>query len=272
LADTAFCPYRAFLEGLVGAGELTTEVTEGLFERGTRVRRDQIQAGRVLVEETDRQLALAGSYFDLFYAPFRLYSGTTVSDDAGEDDVREDDGNREERREMALADGTSVLVREIQPEDAQALQRLVDRLSERSIRLRYFGPMKQLSDEQARRFAEVDGRDRCALVALDPEDEEEIVAVVRYDRERDTNRAEYAALVEDRFQGIGLGFGLTCTLIGAARESGIRDFEALVLPENKSMIRLLRSLDLPERVRREDGIKHFSIDLFPEEAAVSGGR
>ena len=100
----------------------------------------------------------------------------------------------------------------------------------------------------------------------------EIVAVVRYDRERDTNRAEYAALVEDRFQGIGLGFGLTCALIGAARTRGIRDFEALVLPENKSMIRLLHSLDFPERVRWEDGIKHFSIDLFPEEAAVSGGR
>ena len=260
------------MEGLVGAGELTTGITVSLFEGGTRVRRDQIQARRARAEDTSRQLALAGSCFELFYAPFRPYSGTAVCGDAEEDDVRESDGSRQERRELALADGTSVLVRAIQPEDAPALQRLVDRLSERSIRLRYFGPMKKLSDEQARRFAEVDGRDRCALVALDPEDEEEIVAVVRYDRERDTNRAEYAALVEDRFQGIGLGFGLTCALIGAARERGIRDFEALVLPENKSMIRLLRGLDLPERVRWEDGIKHFSIDLFPEEAAVSGGR
>ncbi len=43
--------------------------------------------------------------------------------------------------------------------------------------------MKELSEERARRFAEVDGVDRFALVALDPEDKGEIVAVVRYERE-----------------------------------------------------------------------------------------
>jgi RimJ/RimL family protein N-acetyltransferase len=187
-----------------------------------------------------------------------------VSDEVGEDDVQENNDGREEHWRLALADGTQVGVREIQPEDAQALKRLVSRLSERSIRLRYFGPMDELSDEKARHFAEVDGVDRYALVALDPEDEEEIVAVVRYDREGDTDRAEYAALVEDRLQGRGIGYGLTLALIDAARERGIKDFEALVLPENRNMIQLLSSLDLPESVRWEDGVKHFSIGLFPE--------
>ena len=32
------------------------------------------------------------------------------------------------------------------------------------------------------------------------------------------------------------------------------------------MIRLLRDLDLPEREQWEDGVRHFSINLFPEEA------
>jgi RimJ/RimL family protein N-acetyltransferase len=181
--------------------------------------------------------------------------------------VRESNDGRDEHRELALADGTCVLVREIRPEDAPALQRLVGRLSEHTIRLRYFGPMKELSNEKARYFAEVDGTDRYALAALDPEDEQEIVAVVRYDREDGTDRAEYAALVEDRFQGRGLGLGLTRALIEAARERDVRDFEALVLPENRGMLRLLRDLDLPERVRWEDGVKHFSIDLFPEKAS-----
>ena len=173
---------------------------------------------------------------------------------------------RHRHRELTLADGTRVLVRAIRPEDAAALQRLVNRLSERSVQLRFFGPMKELSDEKARHFAEVDGTNRCALVALDPEDEGEIVAVVRYDREKGTDWAEYAALVEDRFQGRGLGHSLTCALIEAARERGVSRFEALVLPQNMRMVRLLRDLDLPERVRWRDGIKHFSIDLFPERA------
>ncbi len=241
-----------------------------LLESRPRVLGSQIGAGRVLTERTERRLALAGVYSDLFYAPFRFYGNTTVSDEAWEDDVRESKGGWEEQRTLlVLTDSTCVAVREIQPEDAPALQRLVDRSSDRTIRLRYFGPMKRLSDDMARRFAEVDGKDRFALVALDPEDEEEVIAVVRYDREGETNRAEYAALVEDRFQSQGLGDSLTRALIQAARERGVRDFEALVLPENKGMIRLLRNLDLPEHEWREDGIKHFSIDLFPEEAAVS---
>ena len=169
-----------------------------------------------------------------------------------------------EHRKMVLTDGTQVQVREIQPGDAPALQRLVGRLSEQSIHLRFFGPMDKLSDKKAKYFADVDGEDQYALVALDPEDDEEIVAVVRYNREEGTNRAEYAALVEDRLQGLGLGLGLTHALIQAARERGVEDFEALVLPENRGMIRLLSELDLPERVRREEGTKHYSINLFPE--------
>jgi RimJ/RimL family protein N-acetyltransferase len=189
---------------------------------------------------------------------------TIQAKSAGEDDVQENEDGRVEHRTMVLANGTQVQVREIQPEDAPALQRLVGRLSEQSIHLRFFGPMDELSDKKARHFAEVDGEDQYALVALDPEDEGEIVAVVRYDREGGTDRAEYAALVEDRLQGRGLGLGLTHALIQAARERGVRDFEALVLPENRGMIRLLSELDLPEDVRREDGTKHYSINLFPE--------
>ena len=167
---------------------------------------------------------------------------------------------------LTLRDGTCVVVREIRPTDAEALRRLVGRSSERSIELRFFGPMKELSEEKARRFAEVDGVDRFALVALDPDDEDEIVAVVRYEREGGTDGAEYAALVEDRFQGRGLGIGLTRRLIEAAQERGIERLHALVLRENNRMLRLLRSLELPERKRWENGIEHIEVDLRPNAA------
>src|SRR5918998_1765533 len=161
---------------------------------------------------------------------------------------------------LALRDGLCVPVRGIRAEDASALQRLVGRSSERSIQLRFFGPLKNLSDESARHFADVDGEDRFALVALDPEDPDEIVAVVRYEREGETGAAEYAALVEDRFQDRGLGIGLTRRLIEAARENGIGRLHAMVMHENPGMLRLLRSLDLPERQRWEGGAEHIEID------------
>ena len=168
---------------------------------------------------------------------------------------------------LALRDGTCVRVRRVRAEDAAALQRLVGRSSDRSIELRFFGPLKELSDEMARRFADVDGKDRFALVALDPQDPGEIVAVVRYGREEGTDGAEYAALVEDRFQGRGLGIGLTRHLIEAARENGIRHLHAMVMRENIGMLSLLRSLDLPERERWQDGAEHVEIDLRSDAVA-----
>ena len=162
---------------------------------------------------------------------------------------------------LTLKDGSSLSVRRIRAEDAAALQRLVGRSSDRSIELRFFGPMKELSDELARKFSDVDGKERFALVALDPEDPEEIVGVVRYGREKGTEGAEYAALIEDRFQGRGLGIGLTRRLVEAARENGIRHLHALVLRENVGMLGLLRSLDLPERMRWQDGSERVEIDL-----------
>jgi GNAT superfamily N-acetyltransferase len=162
---------------------------------------------------------------------------------------------------LTLGDGACVPVRRIQAEDAAALQRLVGRSSDRSVELRFFGPLKELSEEMAERFADVDGENRYALVALDPEDPDEVVGVVRYERERGTDGAEYAALIEDRFQHRGLGIGLTRYLIEAARENGIRHLNALVMRENAQMLGLLRSLDLPERLRWQDGAEYVEIDL-----------
>ena len=117
---------------------------------------------------------------------------------------------------LTLSSGTDVPFRAIRPEDAPALQRVHSRCSERTIYLRFFGSLEQLPDAKARHFASVDGVDRFGLVALDPQDPDEIIAVVRYDREPGSGRAEYAALVEDRWQDQGVGTALTRLLINAA--------------------------------------------------------
>jgi GNAT superfamily N-acetyltransferase len=148
-----------------------------------------------------------------------------------------------------------------------ALRRLVGRLSANSVYMRYFGHMKELSEERARRFAEVDGQNRYALVALDPEDEGEILGVARYERERASGEeAEYAILVEDRMQGRGLGSALTRELVDGARQRGIRRLCAVILPENKSMLKLLGNLDLPEDIRWEDGVEYVTVHLYQEDA------
>ena len=169
-------------------------------------------------------------------------------------------------RTLTLLGGAEIPFRVVRPDDASALQRLHARCSERTIYLRFFGPMRKLSDEQARYFASTDGVDHLGLVALDPEDPEEIIAVVRYARKPGDERAEYAALVEDGWQGQGIGAALTRWLIDAARGNGVGSFYAPVKGENTRMLNVLRHLDLPERERVEDGEKMVEIGLSREES------
>ena len=130
--------------------------------------------------------------------------------------------------------------------------------------------MKELSDEKARYFASTDGADHFGLVALDPEDPNEIIAVVRYARKPGDERAEYAALVEDRWQGQGVGASLTRWLIEVARGNGVRFFYAFVKGANKRMLNVLRHLDLPEHERVENGEKIVELGLSSEEILRTG--
>ena len=84
----------------------------------------------------------------------------------------------EEGKDLTLPDGVVVPLRAIRPDDTRALQGLHGRLSELSIRLRYHSSMKELRDRIAKHLACVDGVNRFALVALDPEKQEQIIAVV----------------------------------------------------------------------------------------------
>ena len=161
-------------------------------------------------------------------------------DGAGAPLAEEDSGSVE------LLDGTSIAYRAIAPDNAAALQRFHHRLSDRSIYLRFFGAKPELSDRKAGFFTNVDGTNSFALVALDPERPEEIIAVVSFDREGETERAEYAAAVE------------------AALKRAIRVFTGVVLPENARMLNLLRDLGLPERLHYEGGVKFVEIDLLPQ--------
>jgi GNAT superfamily N-acetyltransferase len=169
------------------------------------------------------------------------------------------------RGTLSLPGDHEVPFRLVGPEDASALQRFLGRCSERTIYLRFFGSLGEFSEEKARYFASVDGVDHFGLVALDPDHRDEIIAIVRYDREPGDERAEYAALVEDRWQGLGIGTALTQRLIEAARDKGVRCFYALVKGENRRMLNVLRHLDLPEREVREGSVKSVEVGLNYQE-------
>jgi RimJ/RimL family protein N-acetyltransferase len=166
-----------------------------------------------------------------------------------------------ERGTIQLTTGETVEIRPIAPSDRDALREFHRHLRDRSVYHRFFHAKPELEEIEARRFTEVDGIDRFALVALDPVDPETIIGVVRYDREPGESRAEYAAIVTDAWQGKGLGLEMTRRLIAVARRNGIDTLVAIVLTDNQRMLHLLRELGLPRHESFEGITEEVEIDL-----------
>jgi GNAT superfamily N-acetyltransferase len=152
-------------------------------------------------------------------------------------------------------------IRPIGPADATRLVRFHESLSPETQRLRFFGTHPHLTAAEIERFTTVDGRDRDALVALLGD---AIVAVARFDRIDDGDRAEAAFVVADEWQGHGLGAALFRAISLRARRQGITRLIAFVLHENHHMLELFRHTGLPMTRRFDGGVIHVELDIEPQ--------
>jgi acyl-CoA synthetase (NDP forming)/GNAT superfamily N-acetyltransferase len=167
--------------------------------------------------------------------------------------------------DVVLADGGTAHLRPITPDDAQALQDFHLRQSPESTYLRFFTPMPRLSDADAHRFTNVDHVDRVALVTTIGD---EIVAVGRYDR-MGPGTAEVAFNVSDAHRGRGLASVLLEHLAAAARENGVHQFVAEILPQNRRMLGVFRDAGYEVRHAFEDGVVTLSFDIDPTERSLA---
>src|SRR5574342_133513 len=186
--------------------------------------------------------------------------------------VGESDYPGELERDITLRDGTVLRLRPIRPEDAPRLIDFYDRLSRHSAYQRFFSVMRRLPPDWARMLATVDYRRRLALVAeRGPADAPEIEAVARYEATQDPGTAEVAFVVQDGYQGRGLGVLLLRHLLDAAEARGIHRFRAYVLADNTRMLDLLsRFTEIRER-HLEAGVINLLFERRPDEAAARHG-
>ncbi len=141
-----------------------------------------------------------------------------------------------------LGDGTRVTIRLARPEDAEAVAEMHSRSSEQTRYQRYFAPISEWRGDQLRRLA--GGHRGATLVAQDARGNIVGLGNVFPDRPGDTVAAEIAVIVEDAWQGRGLGSRLLAHLIELARRQGYAEVVALVLADNSRMLALLERLPL----------------------------
>ena len=131
---------------------------------------------------------------------------------------------------------------------------LCTRLSPSTLRRRFLHSVVRCDPLEAQRLAAVDQVQQVALVAVaDPADDPPIVAVGRFHGDG-SDQAEFALLVDDADQHVGLGLGparpprlLSCTAASA------RVLEGYVLYSTLRCCRLLRTSGQPLEVHWDGG-------------------
>lgn len=138
-------------------------------------------------------------------------------------------------------------MRPIRPEDEPLIVRFHERLSARSVYLRYFQPLglsQRTAHERLTRICFVAYDREMALVAEARDDKgaTEILGVSRLQKLRGANVAEQAVVVRDEAQHMGLGTELVRRGIEIARVEGIGEIVSTMLFENKEMQAVCRRL------------------------------
>ncbi len=162
-----------------------------------------------------------------------------------------------------LPGGGEYTVRPIHPDDASALQDFMRGLSPESRYFRFVSSMQELPATLLARFTLIDYDREMALVAVSRErrvgadgevsEVTRLLGVSRYITNPDSSSCEFSLVVADDLKGKGLGSRLMLTIMEFAREKGLTEIEGLVLANNVTMLKLMKSLG-------------FQIKAFPEDA------
>jgi acetyltransferase len=149
--------------------------------------------------------------------------------------------------DWTMKDGEVVTFRPIRPEDEPLVVEFHKKLSERSVYLRYFQPLKltqRTAHERLTRICYIDYDREMALVVerRKADGTSELIAVGRLSKIHGRPEAELAALVQDGFQGKGIGPELYNRLIKVAKDQRLTKVHSNMLGENKEMQHLCKKM------------------------------
>jgi GNAT superfamily N-acetyltransferase len=152
-------------------------------------------------------------------------------------------------------------IRLARPSDRGALRAFLGRLSARTVQDRYLSPCLPLDEARAdlevTRLLESKDYDRTVLLALDGP---EVRGIGEFSIE-DAEQAELAVLVEDAYQGRGIGKRLLRLLERLAMQRGLRALTGDVAYGNSRGLALLRATGRPLQTRPDYGTVRFTLRL-----------
>jgi acetyltransferase len=138
--------------------------------------------------------------------------------------------------ETAIQHGDEQLrIRPIRPEDEGLLQQFTRHLTPEDVRLRFFGPIREMSHEMAARLTQIDYDREMAFLLLD---RKHLLGVGRLAADPGFEQAEFALVVASDRQRHGYGELLLRHVLAYAKSRGIQRVIGHVLRENRKMLHL----------------------------------
>ena len=160
-----------------------------------------------------------------------------------------------------LRDGSRIEVRALRPDDRDDMLAAVDRTSVQSRQRRFFAPKRSFSDKEISFFMNIDFADHVALVAQINEDGRPVVAGGGRYIVTQPGQAELAFVVIDAYQGKGIGTALMRHLLVIARDAGLKELTAEVLPENVAMLNIFSRFGFRSSAGGDPQVRHLTLKL-----------
>ena len=166
---------------------------------------------------------------------------------------------------ITLKTGAEAIIRPIRSEDEPQLVLFHEQLSEHSVYLRYFSPLKlstRISHERLSRICYNDyDREIALVVELSQSGSKSILAVGRLVKSRNGDEGEYGILVRDDMQRQGLGTLLLTKLVEVGRQEGLKRIRAEILPDNTGMRRASERVGFTVAYDARDGVVRSELTL-----------
>jgi acyl-CoA synthetase (NDP forming)/RimJ/RimL family protein N-acetyltransferase len=157
-----------------------------------------------------------------------------------------------------LSDGTTIEIRQAQPDDADDVREMHQQMSPGNAYFRFFSFSPQAPEREAQRLCRPSDPEHAALLArLDGQ----LVGVASYEPTARPGVAEIAFAVSDEMHGRGVATLLLEHLVSLARQRRLTAFAAETLPENVAMQRVFADAGLPVERQFADGVIELTMPL-----------
>ena len=160
-----------------------------------------------------------------------------------------------------LRDGRRIEIRALRQDDRTELLAAIGRASSESLYRRFFTVKNGFTEQEVAYFLNIDFVEHVALVAVVEEDGRLVIVGGARSIVLRSGKAEVAFAVIDQYQGQGIGAALMRHLAVIAKDAGLREFVADVLPGNDAMLTLFAKTGLPLRTEREPDVVRVWLRL-----------